>query len=147
MSFARVEVEGAKELRRLLKDLDEKEIPKAVRLANKSAADVIAREAKTRAPVRTGRLRNSIRSGATKAAATVRAGNKRVPYANAVHWGRKEGNVGSPPGNHKGKNPVQGKRFIWDAANNANGEAVETYKREIGAVLARLGSRGVNGGS
>lgn len=60
--------------------------------ANKKTAAIVTTRAKALAPKRTGRLANTIRPGATKRKAYVRAGNnakakRGVPYAGPIHWG------------------------------------------------------------
>lgn len=83
-----VQVLGARELRRALKaageDLSDL---KAVNLA---AAQVASRAAKGLVPSGpTGRLAASVRASGTTTAGIIRAGRKTVPYAPAVHWGRR----------------------------------------------------------
>lgn len=60
-----------------------------IRAAGKEAGFIVASEAKGLAPVRTGRLRDSIKVSALGSGAVrVQAGNNRtVPYANPIHWG------------------------------------------------------------
>ena len=71
------EVEGAKELRRAMKraGLDVKDL----KMVHRQIADTVVSRAKGGAPVRSGRLRDSIRPGATQTAAIVRAGEPRCP--------------------------------------------------------------------
>lgn len=61
----------------------------AVKKAGKDSAEVVMNEARALVPVRSGKLRNSIRLGATaRGKITIRAGNNTtVPYANPIHWG------------------------------------------------------------
>jgi HK97 gp10 family phage protein len=77
-------------LRQLTKAMQEIGIPKdAIKEAGKLAAQRVVNEAKTLVPVRSGKLRDSIRLGATASGkVTIRAGNNgTVPYANPIHWG------------------------------------------------------------
>lgn len=60
---------------------------KEVSQAGKQAAEIVAREARTLVPVRTGALKGSIRTAAQQRRVVVRAGGARVPYANPIHWG------------------------------------------------------------
>ena len=83
-----------KNLREINKALDAIGVPKdAIKAAGKESGELVASEARSLAPVRTGALRNSIRVGATaRGKITVLAGNNRtsksaVPYANPIHWG------------------------------------------------------------
>jgi len=81
-------------LREINKALASVGVPKdAIKDAGKESGELVASEARSLAPVRTGALRNSIRVGATaRGKITVLAGNNRtsksaVPYANPIHWG------------------------------------------------------------
>jgi len=83
-----------KNLREINKALEAIGVPKeAVKDAGKQSGELVAAEARSLVPVRTGNLRNSIRVGATaRGKITVLAGNNRtsksaVPYANPIHWG------------------------------------------------------------
>ena len=83
-----------KNLREINKALAAIGVPKeAVKDAGKDSGELVANEARSLVPVRTGNLRNSIRVGATaRGKITVLAGNNRtsksaVPYANPIHWG------------------------------------------------------------
>lgn len=130
-----IEVEGARELARAIREIGDKDLQKALRLANKSAAAVVAVEAQGRAPVRTGWLRNSIRPTATQKGGSVKVGGGKVPYANTIIWGRKSGNVGSPPGNRRGRNPVTGQPFPQEALEARQAEVVEIYQRKVAEVI------------
>ncbi len=56
--------------------------------ASQQAADIIASSARGLVPVRSGNLRNTIRSKKQARKVLVSAGNNtRVPYANVIHWG------------------------------------------------------------
>lgn len=81
-----LKVKGLKELTRAMQEIG---IPKdAIKQSGKLAAEKVMNEAKSLVPVRSGKLRDSIRLGATAAGkVTIRAGNARVPYANPIHWG------------------------------------------------------------
>lgn len=79
-------VDGARQLRAAFRkaggDLSEFRA-----LHGQVARVVVARQ---RAPRRTGKLAATVRPGATRRSAVVRAGNNRatgVPYANPIHWG------------------------------------------------------------
>lgn len=79
-----------KGLREFTKAMQEIGVPKdAIKNAGKLAAEKVVNEAKTLVPVRTGKLRDSIRLGATATGkVTIRAGNNSsIPYANPIHWG------------------------------------------------------------
>lgn len=85
MSKDSIRVSGLNQVIRALKDVG---VPaKEVSGAGKEAAEIVAGEARTLVPVRTGKLRDSIRVGGQQRKVIVRAGGARVPYANPIHWG------------------------------------------------------------
>jgi hypothetical protein len=91
-------------LREINKALAAIGVPKeAVKDAGKESGELVANEARSLVPVRTGNLRNSIRVGATaRGKITVLAGNNRtsksaVPYANPIHWGWGKRNIRPQP--------------------------------------------------
>lgn len=85
-----VEVDGLKELRKALRDLGDKELPKEMRLVNKAGADKVRDTARDMAPVHSGKLKKSIGSLAGQTSAKVKAGTAaRVPYAGAVIFGHR----------------------------------------------------------
>lgn len=82
-------VDGARQLRKSLAaagiQLDD------LKAAHKELADYVV--SVQRPPVRTGRLAATVRPGATKTSAIVRAGGAKVPYANPIHWGWANRNI------------------------------------------------------
>lgn len=80
-----VQVEGGRALRRSLRaagdDLSD------LKDAHTESARIAAGAAQVRVPVRTGRLRATVRSSGTLSAGVIRAGRASVPYANPIHWG------------------------------------------------------------
>lgn len=136
-AFATIEVDGARELAARLRLIGDKDLQKAVRRAHRTTAQVVAVRARQKVPTRSGRLKSTIKPSVTLRSAAVRAGGKRAPYGTTIHWGRKFGNVGTPPGNRKDVNPVKGRPFLWDAGNEAIGVAREVYQREMAAVFRK----------
>lgn len=87
MEQSGLKVKGLKQLTRAMQEIG---VPKdAIKESGKIAAEKVMNEAKSLVPVRSGKLRDSIRLGATAAGkVTIRAGNNgSVPYANPIHWG------------------------------------------------------------
>jgi len=59
-----------------------------IKAAGTNAGEIVASEARGLAPVRTGRLRDTIRVSKSLNKVSVSAGNGgKVPYANPIHWG------------------------------------------------------------
>jgi HK97 gp10 family phage protein len=81
-----IKVIGLKELNRALTQIG---VPRSeMNAAAKQSAESVLIEAKALVPVRTGKLRNSIKLTATTKGISIRAGNEgKVPYANPIHWG------------------------------------------------------------
>lgn len=81
-----IKVKGLRELTRAMKELG---IPqKEMNQAAKQSGELIVREAQALVPVRSGKLRNTIRLSATARGMSIKAGNNTtVQYANPIHWG------------------------------------------------------------
>lgn len=132
-----VEVDSA-ELRRALRYIGDAGLKKELRDANKSAAQVVVDRALPNVPVRTGKLRRSVRALGSQRDGRAVAGRAAVPYAAAIHWGRKVGNVGWPPNNRKGLNPIKGRPFLWDAAREHQAEVVQQYEESFDRLLDHI---------
>jgi len=80
-----IKVEGLQQTIKQLQALgtDRSEIQNA----NFEAAQTLINQARPLVPVRTGRLRSSLRAARATNYATARAGLNSVPYANPIHWG------------------------------------------------------------
>lgn len=129
-----VRVEGAAELRRDLRKLRVEGLGRQLAPINKSAADVVVAAALPNVPVRSGRLKRSVRALGSQRAGRARAGSASVDYAAAIHWGRKRGNVW---GNKPGNNPIVGRPFLWDAAQRQQQAVVAKYQSSINALIER----------
>lgn len=138
---ASVRVEGADELRRAIRAISDKQLAGQLKDTNKSAAQIVVDRALPNVPVASGRLRSSVWALGSQRAGQAKAGRANVPYAAAIHWGRRAGNVGRPPGNHTGGNPIQGRPFLWDAAQASNRQVVEQYERDVARLLDAIRSR------
>lgn len=82
-----IKVQNLRQVTRALKAIGE---PAAeIKAAGKEAGQIVATEARSLAPVRTGKLRDSIKPNALASGVVrVQAGNNRsIPYANPIHWG------------------------------------------------------------
>lgn len=129
MAGPTIVVDGLDELRRELRRIADKGLNDALKAANKEIADEVIARALPRVPVRTGRLRASVRGSGTLAGAVGKAGSARVPYAAAIHWGRKKGGV------------IEGRPFLTDAAHEVEQHASDTYLAEIDRLLDTVQTR------
>lgn len=115
-----VVIQGMPQLRKQLNALSDDAINdlKAAHLEN---ANLVASTAKTLIPVRTGRLRDTIRPAGTKTGGRVRAGFKKVPYAGPIHFGWSSRNIKPQP-------------FLYDALDQRRNEVMNNYERQIEAL-------------
>lgn len=129
MAQPAVDVQGGRELRRKFKEAGDDMAD--LKDLHQRLADDVAGTAKTKVPVRTGRLRNSIRGSGTKTAGRVRAGNNRksgpsaVPYAKAIHFGWGSRDIKSQP-------------LIYDALDERRQEVIDAYNKEVRQIVERV---------
>ena len=124
-----IEVEGTKELRRIIKRIEGKEIKDAMKAANKGAAEVIAVEADRTVPVTSGSLQKSIRATGAQASGSVKVGSKaKVPYAGVIHYGWPARGIKPQP-------------FVTEALQEKLGEARTIYEDLMTAVIQLLESK------
>jgi hypothetical protein len=118
-----VRVEGVRKLRAALRraDLDLTDL----RTAHLQASSTVASAAEGAAPRRTGRLAGTVRPGATKVAALVRAGFASVPYAGPVHWGWPAHGITAQP-------------FVAEAAQRTEPVWTGEYLDHVQQILDRL---------
>jgi hypothetical protein len=116
-------VEGAKELRRALKraGVDVQQLKDT----HAEVAELVKARALQRVPVRSGALRESLRSSGTVSGAIVRAGGRRVPYASPIHWGWKKRNIEANP-------------FIYGAADDTQANWEHAYLMGIQAIIRAI---------
>jgi HK97 gp10 family phage protein len=94
--------------------------------ANKELAASIVDKALPQVPVRSGRLRASVRGLGNQAGAVGKAGGARVPYAAAIHWGRKQGGF------------IPARPFLRNAAKQVETQVVQVYEKRIRALFKRV---------
>jgi HK97 gp10 family phage protein len=105
---------------------------KDIKSAGNEAGEIVAREARTLAPVRTGALRNTIRTSKALNRVTVSAGNNgRVPYANPIHWGWFKRNIKPQP-------------FFVKALGVTRDEVYQNYYRSINKLIATNSTKGTD---
>jgi HK97 gp10 family phage protein len=105
---------------------------KDIKSAGNEAGEIVAREARTLAPVRTGALRNTIRTSKALNKVTVSAGNNgRVPYANPIHWGWFKRNIKPQP-------------FFVKALGVTRDEVYQNYYRSIDRLIKTNSTKGTD---
>lgn len=126
-----------REIRKAMKDLSDSS-KSDMKATHRSVAEIVARQARYEVPVRTGRLRNTIRTRSTLTQGRVVAGMARVPYAGPIHFGwptRPDPSKGWRGG------PIRPQPFIYEAADRRIDEVVDAYEQRIGELIRsyRLG--------
>lgn len=102
-----------------------------IKQAGSEAGELVAREARNLAPVRSGRLRNSIRVSKALNRVSVSAGNnKTVPYANPIHWGWFKRNIKPQP-------------FFVKALGITREEVYRNYYASLDRLIATHSTKGI----
>jgi hypothetical protein len=105
---------------------------KDIKLAGNEAGEIVAREARTLVPVRTGALRNTIRTSKALNRVSVSAGNGRsVPYANPIHWGWFKRNIKPQP-------------FFVKALGITRDEVYQNYYRSVTRLIQTNSTKGTD---
>ena len=103
-----------------------------IKSAGNEAGEIVAREARNLAPVRTGALRNTIRTSKALNKVSVSAGNNgRVPYANPIHWGWFKRNIKPQP-------------FFVKALGITRDEVYQNYYRSIDRLIKTNSTKGTD---
>jgi hypothetical protein len=139
-----VEVQGARELRRQLKkaegDLNEmKDIHREIgHIIFHAARPKTPRGTRKAPPGRTRRLYETLRYFPTRTSVRVMAGSKVVPYANAIHWGRKIFPSKRSDYAHKHSAPFAARPWISEAAQASEPEWTAYYRSEVQKILDKI---------
>lgn len=128
-----IRIEGLKEFVRSIKQVDS-DLPKAVRLAGNTAADIVVRVAKPRVPQRSGRAAGSIRARSTQSEARIAAGGARAAYYPWLDFGGRVGrnNATTRPFLKRG-------RYIWAAYADHIPQVQEAMTEALADVARRAG--------
>ena len=119
-----VTVYGGRELRKALKETagdtdDLKEL-------NKKIAEIVVDEAVKHVPVRSGKLKASLKAFGAATKARVTAGRKSLPYATVVHWGWPQRNI-------------EGSFFLTNAMEKKQSQILEAYEDGLEQILDKNG--------
>lgn len=120
-----IRIEGGRELRRDLKRAGRDDLRDALKAGHKEIAEVVADEAKRRAPKQTARLARSIKGKGTLAGARVQAGSKSVPYAAVIQFGWPARNI-------------EPNRYINDAVEEKMPEVRKIYEARMADIVDKF---------
>lgn len=123
-------IEGLTALRLKLKELDTA-LPVEVKAVNKEAAVLVAAEIRGRAPVGSGRdkhpgrLKGTVRPGATLTQGVVRIGGKTTPYARPIVFGWPKRNIRPNP-------------FPYTGLDVRRAEVVRLYEVRVAEITEKV---------
>jgi hypothetical protein len=124
-----IKVKGLKQSIKALQDIG---VPDAeIKAAGTRSGEIVANEARGLVPVRTGALRDSIRVSKALRKVTISAGNnRRVPYANPIHWGWFKRNIKPQP-------------FFVKALGLTRDEVYKNYYQSLDKLIASKSTKGI----
>ena len=128
MTVPAIEIEGGRKLRKAFKDIGDD--MSDVKALHKELGEIVASAAKTKVPVRSGRLKRNIRSSGTKTAAAVKSGNDRkagpasIPYAPIVHFGWARRGIRPQP-------------YLYEALDERRQQVINRYENEVRSIIRR----------
>lgn len=125
-----IRVEGARELRREIRKLQDKGLKDELKRANKDAAEIVAEEAKRyHVPVRSGALKRSIRALGSQTRGQVAAGIRRSKvYAPIIHFGNPHRNIKPQP-------------FLYEARDKRIRQVFEQYEDAMNRLHKKISTR------
>jgi len=114
-----------------IKSLQAIGVPDAeIKAAGTAAGEIVAAEARTLVPVRTGKLRDSIKVSKALNSVSIRAGNNgKIPYANPIHWGWFKRHIRPNP-------------FFVKALGITRTEVFNNYYAQIDKLIAQNSTKG-----
>lgn len=134
-AFASVKVDGLREFRRGLKDLD-KGLPKVLRLAFNEAVSIVVADAQPDVPRRSGKAAGSIKGASTQSAAKIKAGGNKAPYFPWLDFGGKRrgrgGGIAERPFRKVG-------RYIWHSFADNRDQIIEATEGALVEIARRAG--------
>jgi HK97 gp10 family phage protein len=123
-----IKVKGFKAAQKSLEAIG---VPQAeIKAAGNQAGQIVAREARNLVPVRTGKLRNTIKVNNALKNVMITAGNNgKVPYANPIHWGWFKRHIKPQP-------------FFSKALGITRDEVYRNYYRTLDTLIAYHSTKG-----
>jgi hypothetical protein len=135
-SRGRIEVQGVKVVTKQLRQMDDG-TKKELKSIYIQSANIVFRNAMPRVPVRSGRLKSTMRVSASTRSGSVRAGGKRsAPYAGPVHfgWPNRPNLARSWYGG-----PIRPNTFLYSALDARRAEVEEMFVRGVMKAAKRAG--------
>jgi hypothetical protein len=124
-----LKVQGLKQAIRALQDIG---VPAAeIKAAGTQSGELVANQARSIVPIRTGRLRDSIRVSKALTKISISAGNNtRVPYANPIHWGWFRQHIKPQP-------------FFIKALGLTRDQVYQNYYKTLDTLIKKQSTKGI----
>lgn len=104
---------------------------KEIKQAGNEAGEIVAKEARALVPVRSGKLRDSIKVNKALKNVVIKAGNERsIPYANPIHWGWFKRNIKPQP-------------FFVKAIGITRDDVYQQYYKNVEKLLLSKSTKGI----
>ena len=122
-----LELVGYRQLKKELRQLGDEAVA-SLKQTNKEAADLVADTARPDIPVRSGRLKSTLRTTGTMRGGVVRMGRKAIPYAGPIHFGWP-----NRPNAAKGwrGGPIRPNPFLYEAMDRRVTEVMAIYSKYL----------------
>jgi hypothetical protein len=128
-----IKIDGLAEFSRNLKKLDN-DLPKALRIANNEAANLIVDYARPRVPKDSGRAAKTVKAKSTRTEGRVSGGSAKYPYYPWLDFG---GRVGK---NRSVKRPyLSSGRYMYAGLSSQFGEIMEVLNKALIDVARQAG--------
>lgn len=121
-----LQIDGLREINRDLRNMSQ-QARDDMKATHREAGEIVARAAKTLAPVRTGLLASTVVSSPTQRQGRVRVGRgQSVPYAGPIHFGWPARRIAPQP-------------FVYDALDMRRDEVRDAYVVRINQLVIKNG--------
>lgn len=116
----------------------------AIKDANRKTGEIVARRGRIEVPVKTGKLKATIRATSLVNRVVIRAGLNSVPYANPIHWGWfRDTKSAAAMRTRKGyiQRDIKPNPFLSRALGYTRDEILANYKRNMDLAIADATTR------
>lgn len=130
MAIDPIQITGLRELNKALKQVD-RDLPKGTRLALNEGAAVVAREASSHVPRRTGRAASTYRARSTRTASRVAIGGAKARYVPWLDFGG--------TANTAKRQFIKSGRYLFPALERKRPEVLAALEHAVVAVVEGSG--------
>lgn len=136
---AAVEVEGLKELQKLVRKLPD-DVRDEMKGIHKDAASTVLPTAQARVPRQSGALASTLRISATRRTGALLAGSSSVPYAGVIHYGWPNRRVVFGKRTAE-PSPIRAQPFLKEALRLREPQVVLVFETNVRKLIAKSMAR------